>query len=124
MKIYTSHYGNLRALQNTRVIPIGISVGVPKYFTGFRMIELAPRYEMLKMPETVYRKEFAQILAHRNAFQIIEKIQNFTNYQDAALLCWERSGLFCHRQIVAEWISKETGIKVVEFAAVKEEVKV
>jgi hypothetical protein len=104
MQIYTSYYGNLQALQTARIIPIGISVGVPKYFTGYRMKELAPRYEMLKKPETVYREEFAQILAHRNALQIIKKIQDFAKNQDAALLCWERSGLFCHRQLVATWL--------------------
>ena len=115
MKIYTSYYGNLKALAKAGIKPIGISVGIPKYFSDFTMKELAPRYEMLKMPEITYRKEFAQILAYRDAMKIIEKIQSYANGQDVALLCYERPGEFCHRQLVAEWLSKETGIEVIEF---------
>jgi hypothetical protein len=79
------------------------------------MKELAPRYDMLKLPEIAYRKEFAQILAHRNANQIFEKIQGYGNGQDVALLCYESPGEFCHRQLVAAWLIKETGIEVIEF---------
>jgi len=115
MKIYTSYYGKIKILAKANIIPIGISVGIPRYFTGYTLNELAPRYDMLKLSESDYRKEFAQILAHLNARQIIEKIQIFAKDLDVALLCWERPGLFCHRTLVAAWLTKETGIELSEF---------
>lgn len=35
---------------------------------------------------------------------------------DAILLCWEASGNFCHRRLVADWFKKELGIEVLELA--------
>jgi len=34
--------------------------------------------------------------------------------EDSILLCWEKSGDFCHRRLVAEWLEKELNVKVNE----------
>jgi len=34
--------------------------------------------------------------------------------QNAVLLCWEKSGDFCHRHIVADWLSKALKIDILE----------
>jgi len=34
--------------------------------------------------------------------------------EDAILLCWENSGVFCHRRLVAEWFEEELGVSVPE----------
>lgn len=32
----------------------------------------------------------------------------------SVLLCWEKSGAFCHRRLVAEWLEDAVGEKVQE----------
>ena len=34
--------------------------------------------------------------------------------ENSILLCYEKSGKFCHRRLVADWIEKELGIEVPE----------
>ena len=102
-------------LKRAGIKPIGISKGVPKYFFDFVIQELAPRWDMLQMTEHDYRKEYAKILADQNAFKIIKKIQDISYGKDAALLCYEKPGEFCHRQLVAAWLQKETGFEIIEF---------
>jgi hypothetical protein len=34
--------------------------------------------------------------------------------EDAVLLCWERSGFFCHRHIVAKWLMDNLNITIIE----------
>lgn len=41
--------------------------------------------------------------------------------EDAVLLCWENSGVFCHRRLVAEWFEEELGVSVPEVGAGGEE---
>lgn len=36
---------------------------------------------------------------------------------DAILLCWERPGAFCHRQLVAGWFEEKLGASVPELGA-------
>ncbi|EDP8947924.1 hypothetical protein IDN71_003483 [Salmonella enterica] len=34
---------------------------------------------------------------------------------EPVLLCWEKPGEFCHRQLVARWFRRELGIAVEEY---------
>ncbi len=34
--------------------------------------------------------------------------------EDAIILCWEKSGKFCHRYLVARWIEKYLNIDIKE----------
>jgi len=54
------------------------------------------------------RRFMEEILSQVDPQEILEK------HQDAVLLCWEKPGDFCHRQLVADWIEKATGQKVPE----------
>ena len=94
---------------------IGISIGTPKFFYEHTMKELAPRYDMLQMPEDAYRIEFAKILNRLNAFEVLKRIKTIANEKDVALLCYEKPNDFCHRHLVAEWLKKEAGFEVKEF---------
>ena len=35
--------------------------------------------------------------------------------ENSVLLCYEKSGDFCHRRLVAEWFEKHLGVKVPEY---------
>ncbi len=75
---------------------------------------LAPTREMIKLAHDgkteEYTKQYTeQILSWLDPQKVYEELD------DCVLLCWEKSGSFCHRRLVAEWLEKGTGNKVKEF---------
>lgn len=120
MKIYTSYYGNLRKLGTTGILPIGISLGVPNFFKGHKMMYLAPTRAMLNslIPQEEYTKMYReQILSKVSLDTLREDLSIITRGQnvDVALLCWEKPGDFCHRHLFAEWMKEMTGYEIEEF---------
>jgi uncharacterized protein (DUF488 family) len=48
--------------------------------------------------------------------QVIEDLQKIANTKDTdkiILLCYEKPGDFCHRHLVADWLTKN-GLKTIE----------
>lgn len=109
MKIYTGYFGNARAYKEAGLVLIGIAVSPPRWFTGLHYKALAPRRDMLRMSEREYRVQFEAILRSLNPHQVGHDLKNLTGGRDGVLLCFEslhRSGEWCHRQHVAEWLNK------------------
>ena len=49
--------------------------------------------------------------------EVLDKLDPFVVYaelNDSVILCWEKAGDFCHRRLVAEWLSETIGVKVPE----------
>ena len=103
--IYTSYFAKYRG-------PNGVSIartqpmkgGVP-YFP--ELTEFRPPAWMLEgfKEGSITEKEFAHyyrniVLRGRNASAWGKKLQN------KVLLCWEKPGDFCHRNLIAEWLRK------------------
>jgi uncharacterized protein (DUF488 family) len=62
------------------------------------------------MTDEEFEREFNRcVLEKLDAREILDEIGD-----DAVLLCWEKAGEFCHRKLVAEWLSRELGIEVKE----------
>ena len=108
--IYTSYFGMMKELVENGIEPIAISRGVPKNFTGRRILSLAPTWAMLRMSDEDYEKEYKKILQKND----IECIMKLFEGKDVALLCWEKDINQCHRKDVAEWIASY-GYEVKEF---------
>ena len=125
MKIYTSYYGNMRNLDKAGILPVSISLGIPKWFKGTRLSYLAPTKKMLdpKIPEDQYVKMYKEILGKVSISTLREDISIITRRQDIdiALLCWEKPGDFCHRHLFAEWMKEQTGYEIEEFGIKKQE---
>lgn len=119
MKIYTSYYGNMRKLDRAGILPISISVGIPRWFTGSRLPYLAPTRKMLdpSMPEEEYIKKYNEILSRVSIKTLREDISIIARGEDVdiALLCWEKPGDFCHRHLFADWLKEKTGYEIKEF---------
>lgn len=117
MKIYTSYFGNWRALKKQNVLLIGVSRYPPTYFDGITLLELAPTSNMLNMPDEQYDKLFAIILAktnQRKIYNTIKKIANTANVNAVALCCFEKIQEECHRYNVAVWMNQK-GYDIQEF---------
>jgi len=119
MEIFTSYYGNLRKLRENNIIPVGISLGIPKYFQGHNLRYLAPTYDILKLekeeeytPAYLMHLEKVDMERLRDDFSIISGNEGG---KDIALLCYEKPGEFCHRRLFAEWLKEKTGYEVKEY---------
>lgn len=116
MRIYTSYWGKLKALGNHEIQPIGISRYQPKWYKGgthFKM--LSPTSNLLMLDEDEYVPKFEEILSKLNAKEIYSTLKQISKKDAIALICYERPEDFCHRHLVAKWLSKELDIEITEW---------
>jgi hypothetical protein len=109
--IQTSYYQKSGSLPNA----VGISQGVPKWYTGALYKKLAPPWEIVKIEnEATFRRLYHEmVLSHLNPVHVADDLEG------KVLLCWELPGQFCHRRLVAEWLEKNLLIEVPELDAPK-----
>lgn len=121
MRIYTSYFGNLRRLSASGVIPIGIALWKPKFFTGASLMTVAPSKYMVKgdCSRDEYVTLYNRMLSGLDPYKVLEQINTLSGGKDCALCCYEKPGDFCHRHLLAEWITKRTGIEIKEFGVVE-----
>lgn len=105
----TSYFAKYR-----RVTGVNIAMKPPQGFAGPSYPALFPKWSFLKKykedgNEADYAREYhAQVLGKLDPQKVYDDLK------DATLLCWERSGEFCHRRLAAEWLEKALGITVPE----------
>ena len=109
--IQTSYYQKSGSLPNA----VGISQGVPKWYTGALYKKLAPPWEIVKIEnEATFRR-----LYHEMVLSKLNPVHVADDLEGKVLLCWELPGQFCHRRLVAEWLEKNLLIEVPELDAPK-----
>lgn len=108
--IYTSHFSNLKNAIN----PISIAGGCPDFYNGPQFKKLAPKYTWWKQwhDEKLsnewyvekYNKTVLQTLKPAEIFS--ELFEFYPGADTITIMCWEKPGLFCHRHLIGEWLSK------------------
>ncbi len=100
--LYTSYFAKVKEVPN----PIAISGGVPDRYKGERYKDLAPSWDLVgnyktgKISEDRYREIYTEeVLDYLTPERVISELP-----EECTLLCWEVSGEFCHRHIVADWL--------------------
>ena len=121
MKIYTSYFGNSRKLNAAGIKIICVAIGRPRFLSAPQMINVAPTRYMVSGPcsRDEYLRLYNQILSKQDASQVVKQIEMLSGGSDVALCCYEKPGDFCHRHILAKWITDNTGVEVKEFGAVE-----
>lgn len=116
MKIYTSYFANSKALSKANVMPISIARYSPKWFYGPRILDVAPTSYMLSgsCGHEEYLVKYNEILNRLNLHRLLSMIESVSNGKDVALCCFEKPGDFCHRHLLAEWMTKN-GCEVKEW---------
>ena len=120
MKIYTSYYAKCRRIPHT-ITRISIAGKAPAGYRGTEYKVLAPKKEFfMKWKENhdnnYYIKCFnKRVLSHLNPVEVYNRLEELSCGQDIVLICYEKSGDFCHRYLVADWLSKNLGIEVKEW---------
>lgn len=97
---------------------ICVAIGKPKFMPNVpHMLNVCPTRYMISgaCSNAEYLKLYDRILACQNANAVIEQIKSLSGGQDAALCCYEKPGDFCHRHILAKWLTENTGIEITEF---------
>ena len=116
--MYTSYFARLNKLPSG-IVPVSICAKPPKFYNGLEYKKLAPSYKLLmeykrNSDAGLYSERFKEeILASLDPMGVVNDLSmlvgNFesTPYkQKICLVCFENPSDFCHRQIVAEWLTE------------------
>lgn len=115
----TSYYKSPLLLPSMNLVRI--STSAPKWFPyhlkPFPLLypgwDLISQYKTGQQNQNEARKLYeTKILQPLNPQKIWQMLG-----EDAVLLCWEKSGTFCHRRIVAEWLEKNLSITIQELSS-------
>ena len=119
MKCFTSYYSGIRVLPEG-VVPISIAGWPPEGWTGPQFKALAPKraffLEWKKNHDNgFYAKHFQEeVLRPLNPREVWSGLLVLSGGAPFALCCYERSGGFCHRHLVSEWL-RSAGYDIAEF---------
>jgi hypothetical protein len=101
-------------------VRIGISRGTPRFsgITGYRLYrKLNPGSWFNSVPTPEYLERYqTEVLDRLDAQDVLDDLVRISNGCVPVLCCFERvgSGQWCHRSLVAQWLSETLGIKVPE----------
>lgn len=118
--ICTSYYAKATRYPDT--FRIAISRTIPSWFTpDCQLTWLAPTWEMLaRYKETgdsnEYTRKYLNILLDKdNTLRyLVERLIAKERKQNVLLLCWEASGKFCHRRLLADYMNVRFNMNIVE----------
>lgn len=108
--IYTSYWGNLKNVDQSKVIAVS---RYNKFWKGdvesklFPSVQLLTDYKAGKIDEKIYTYFFKWYL-----WDNLNVNELKTRCEGKILMCYEKSG-FCHRHIISEWFN-HFGIMCVE----------
>ena len=96
---------------------VSVSRKPPKWFTEVNIYKpLCPSWDLVMSYKSgeISKEEYTR----RYYIENLNYLDPARTYQElgenAILLCYEKSGEFCHRRLVAEWFEKHLNIKVEE----------
>lgn len=118
--IYTSYFAKFKKLP-PNVVPISICCKAPDWYDGLQYKKLAPKYsffsEWKKNGDNNYYIEHFndEVLSVLSPQTVYIELMKLSGGKDIALICYEKPTDFCHRHLVAKWLTIN-GIKCEEIA--------
>lgn len=119
MKIYTSYFAKMKKIPEN-IVRISICGKVPEWYDGIQYKKVAPKYKFFmewkeNKDNNFYIEHFnSEVLDTLSAQSVYEDLERLSNGNDCVLLCYEKPLDFCHRHLVADWLSEKLNIEVVE----------
>ena len=113
--IKTSYFAQLKRIKDLGYLPISISLHEPKFFQGISFKTLAPTKEILKLKDNPqeYTKAFESYLSTLDVKRVVKELHFIGGDRTVCLLCYEKTGSFCHRHLVSKWL-RENGYEAEE----------
>lgn len=120
MKLYTSYFARVKKLNEMGFTNLVCVAGYAPHFyfeMGGRFYpDLAPRKTWWREwhdkglgNDWYEQKYYETVLSKLNPEEVVHDLGD-----NAVMLCYEKSGDFCHRHIIANWINSTLGIEVEE----------
>ena len=112
--IFTSNFSK----KGKHPLSVSISLSPPGWYKGKKYFPLAPTWDILldykygRIDDIEYTKRYLQLIISERQ---IDPFGVLNDLEDGSiLLCYEKEQDFCHRFVVALWLEKYVGIKVIE----------
>lgn len=122
--IYTSYFARLKQLPKN-IVPISICGKAPGWYNGIQYGKLAPKYDFFMEWKKNHDNDYyikcynEQVLNKLNAQEVVNELTKLTHnpYRnpklwayggqglEIALICYEKPSDFCHRHLVAKWLT-------------------
>lgn len=115
--MFTGYYSKLKKYLDAGLYPVSIALYAPDVYHGIEYKKLAPKLQFFnewkngshKGDNDYYIREFnAQVLNKLDAFAVVSELEKLTGVDDSKiiLLCYEKPKDFCHRHLVANWLTR------------------
>lgn len=119
MNVYTSYFANSKKLAQAGIKVIGVALYPPRWFNGVSIRDVAPTPSILfaksQTHEQYTERYINEVLSILNPQQFMAYLRSLSQGHDVALCCYEKPGDFCHRHILAEWLSDNTNETITEW---------
>lgn len=110
--LYTSYFSLIKRLKENGLVPIAICGGLPDGYHDLWYPKLAPSWSIYSEWKSNYdavryrQRFFKEILSKRRPEQVYHDLYTLAGETtDFAMICYEKPNDFCHRHLVAEWLS-------------------
>ena len=116
--IYTGYFAKLKTYIEAGLTPISISRWPPNWFEGEKCSALAPPVELLKGYKTgkINEEQYKQIyLSDLDRTDIRTVLDYIAKGRDIVLCCYEKPDAFCHRHVLAEYVTDKYNIPISEY---------
>lgn len=119
--IYTGYYANIKKYEEVGLVPVAVSGKVPPFYDGMTYPDFAPRWPMYRkwkdgiITNAEYAQEYKDYLDTLDKKEIKLDFDSPNQCNNMILLCYEKSGDFCHRHVLADWLEGNFGYKVEEY---------
>ena len=122
MNLYTSYFAKVKHLQEAGFNNLVCVAGyAPKFFYDIPNARFYPDLAPMKswfwewknnhLSNDWYIEKYNEtVLSKLDPNKVVSDLGN-----NAVMLCYEKPGDFCHRHLIADWLSTNTGAKVSEF---------
>ena len=129
MAIYTSYYGSklidpknqyLVKISNSAPAAIQINDDLKEAIPSWN--NLVRPYKAGQIGDDEYTQGYLTQLNNKesNLLRSLEQIRQNAGNKDLILLCYEKPGAFCHRHILARWLSTRLNEEVTELTTTTE----
>ena len=108
--IYTSYFARCNKLPKG-LVPISIARQAPAGYKGLEYKTLAPTWDILSeykrtKDERIYIQQYNYQLFLLSADQVVKELKELAQSNQIILLCYEKPNDFCHRHLVAQWLTE------------------
>ena len=94
---------------------VSIAGKAPDWYKGRQYKKLAPKFWFFKKFKKDGDKKFYTEQYNKEVLGVLDPHEVYEELgKNAVLLCWEKSGKFCHRRLVAKWLEERLEIRVNE----------